>query len=56
MMTKTAFTSPSAVSSLLSDDGGQRFRFIGAFFVLCAQDHMNFRTPADFQYFEYPQT
>jgi xylan 1,4-beta-xylosidase len=40
-------------ASLLSDDVGARFRFTGAFFVICAQDHMNFRTPADFQYFRY---
>lgn len=40
-------------ASLLSDDVGRRFRFTGAFFVLCAQDHMNLRTPADFRYFRY---
>lgn len=38
-------------ASLLSDDVGRRFRFTGAFFALCAQDHMNLHTPADFRYF-----
>jgi xylan 1,4-beta-xylosidase len=40
-------------ASLLSDDVGRRYRFTGAFFVLCAQDHMNLRTPADFRHFRY---
>jgi len=43
-------------ASLLSDDVGERFRFTGAFFALCAQDHTNLRMPADFRYFRYSGT
>jgi xylan 1,4-beta-xylosidase len=42
-------------ASKLSDDYGPRYRFTGAFFVLCAQDVTTFRTPADFDYFRYSE-
>jgi xylan 1,4-beta-xylosidase len=35
----------------LTDDTGTRYRFTGAFFVLCAQDHTEGEIPADFQSF-----
>lgn len=44
---------PRIDATVLSDEVGERNRFTGTFFVLCAQDHMNKRTPADFQYFRY---
>ena len=40
-------------ASLLSDDVGTRWRFTGAFFVLCAQNHTIKRIPADFDCFTY---
>ena len=39
--------------SLLSDEVGTRYRFTGAFFALCAQNHTNQRVPADFDWFSY---
>lgn len=42
-------------ASKLSDDYGPRYRFTGAFFVLCAQDATNLRTPADFGHFRYSE-
>lgn len=40
-------------ASLLSDEVGTRYRFTGAFFVLCAQNHTLKRLPADFEHFAY---
>jgi len=40
-------------ASLLSDEVGTRYRFTGAFFTLCAQNHTLKRIPADFDWFEY---
>lgn len=40
-------------ASLLSDDVGTRYRFTGAFFVLCAQNHTLKKIPADFEDFRY---
>lgn len=43
-------------ATLLSDEVGPRYRFTGAFFVLCAQNHTLQRVPADFQYLTYRET
>lgn len=40
-------------ASLLSDDVGARYRFTGAFWVLCAQNHTNDPVAADFNRFTY---
>lgn len=44
---------PPLDASPLSDDHGKRYRFTGAFFALCAQDHSGLATPADFDYLRY---
>lgn len=44
---------PELDASLLSDEVGTRFRFTGAFFVLCAQNHSHRRIPADFAFLRY---
>ncbi|MCH8475271.1 MAG: glycoside hydrolase family 43 protein [Opitutales bacterium] len=44
---------PQLDASLLSDEVGQRYRFTGSFFVLCAQNHTLRKVPADFRKFAY---
>lgn len=43
-------------ASLLSDEVGTRYRFTGAFFVLCAQNATIQKVPADFAGFTYRET
>jgi xylan 1,4-beta-xylosidase len=40
-------------ASALSDEAGARWRFTGAFFVICAQNHTLADRPADFRYLAY---
>jgi beta-xylosidase len=44
---------PVLDSSKLSDDYGAGLHFTGAMVGLCAQDVGGWRTPADFDYFDY---